>query len=258
LRVRYRPLSEQKAGNDPSENEDWFEPRIATDGILESDIVVVTLVDGASDCVFSKLWAHVLAGEFYEMSSASSVGIETLQKSVRRGARMWKRFVKKETLPWYAAEKARRGAYATLIGACLTSSGEVKAISLGDTVLAQIRNDELTATFPEMKPEDFGNNPNLLSTDDTYNRKVWSGISTHEGTWHTGDRFLFMTDALAQWFLTQASKNERPWNTLAAFGHDENEQFPQWVATLRDSKLIRNDDVTLLTLEVVSDDSGND
>ena len=70
------------------------------------------------------------------------------------------------------------------------------------------------------------------------------------GKWRSGDRFFLATDALAQWFLKQIEDQGRPWETLAAVCEGDEEGFAAWIDTLRDEKEIRNDDVTLLVIDV--------
>jgi hypothetical protein len=63
-----------------------------------------------------------------------------------------------------------------------------------------------------------------------------------------------MTDALAQWFLRAAEGSEKPWNTLQALAEIGCQQgFEEWIATLRDRRLLRNDDVTLLAVSLLGE-----
>jgi hypothetical protein len=59
-----------------------------------------------------------------------------------------------------------------------------------------------------------------------------------------------VTDALAQWFLTQQEAGKKPWQVidkLVAEPETEN-AFAPWVEHLRGHGSLRNDDVTRLTL----------
>jgi hypothetical protein len=67
-----------------------------------------------------------------------------------------------------------------------------------------------------------------------------------------GDRFLLMTDALAEWTLRQAEENG--WPTLAV-DHLLAELAPQaafagWVEEHRRGHGLRNDDVTLMVIDL--------
>jgi hypothetical protein len=60
-----------------------------------------------------------------------------------------------------------------------------------------------------------------------------------------------MTDALAQWFLSSHEGGGRPWEEVGPLleaGQPEAD-FADWVGGLRGSGALRNDDVTLLSIE---------
>jgi len=278
MRVLFHSLYQQKEGNDPQEYEDYWgilDKHLATGylpskffdnivtqesdfapAILEQDFLSVALADGATESIFSREWARLLVDEFNDSSSTS---LEALKRNVTRSLRVWKRITRSRPLPWYAEEKVKLGAFCTFLGIKLSPInsvlGELNAIALGDSCLFQIRGKTLTECFPFITPEEFGNNPGLLSTNPQYNERVWPAIVRHRGFWKTGDMLLLMTDALAQWFMRRVMEGEEPWNTLALFTEEaDSEQFTQWVGKLRESKLIKNDDVTLLVLRVLENE----
>ena len=79
-----------------------------------------------------------------------------------------------------------------------------------------------------------------------------------------------MTDALAQWFLLQTERADKPWQTMGTFSPIEQDQAPHgakeekseagdapagnpfadWIERLRDQGDLRNDDVTLLVIQM--------
>ena len=59
----------------------------------------------------------------------------------------------------------------------------------------------------------------------------------------SGDEFYLMTDALACWFLQMYEKKRQPWRTMRLLKQSD---FEQGIAKLRNTKALRNDDVTLL------------
>ncbi len=62
-----------------------------------------------------------------------------------------------------------------------------------------------------------------------------------------------MTDALAAWFLAQAEQGERPWSIIRDLDTcDQANEFADVVSDLRTSRLLRNDDVTLIRIDVLS------
>jgi hypothetical protein len=61
-----------------------------------------------------------------------------------------------------------------------------------------------------------------------------------------GDRFWLMTDALARWFLERTERGERPWRQLERLVNEPATTFKAWVARLRSSRELRDDDTTLV------------
>jgi hypothetical protein len=59
-----------------------------------------------------------------------------------------------------------------------------------------------------------------------------------------------MTDALAQWFLVEAEMGRRPWAALSKVTTPE--QFAAYIDCLRAGGALRNDDVTLVSVEVAA------
>ena len=71
------------------------------------------------------------------------------------------------------------------------------------------------------------------------------------GRWRPGDRFLLMTDALAQWFLRRNEQGERPAAEIAELlgAADPAAAFADWIERMRAQDL-RNDDVTLGVIDL--------
>jgi len=82
------------------------------------------------------------------------------------------------------------------------------------------------------------------------NAGVWDQVATVEGELQEKDRLLLMTDALAQWFLAEAEMGRRPWAALAKVTTPE--QFAAYIDCLRAGGALRNDDVTLVSVEVAA------
>ena len=122
---------------------------------------------------------------------------------------------------------------------------------MGDTCLFQLRDAELVAQYPAMTADQFGYHPLALSTDPSKNQAVW-GItdqSSDKGKWRCGDHFLLMTDALAEWFVTQIESGSRPFSILHQ-AVESSDAFTEWVQELRNDRQIKNDDVTLMLIQM--------
>ncbi len=72
------------------------------------------------------------------------------------------------------------------------------------------------------------------------------------GKWRPGDRLFLMTDALAQWFLKRNLTEKKPWLALARQLAQPRAvaALTEYIEKLRDKDGLRNDDVTLLTIDL--------
>jgi len=121
------------------------------------------------------------------------------------------------------------------------------AVAVGDCCLFQVRADAVIKTFPILRSLDFDGTPDLLgSRQREVARDVWS-----TGDFRPGDRLLCMSDALAKWFLAQSEAGRLPWRAVTQIEAEANaeEAFAAWIEQMRQAKVLRNDDVTLLTIE---------
>ena len=72
------------------------------------------------------------------------------------------------------------------------------------------------------------------------------------GACRSGDHYLLMTDALANWFLRESESGNKPWEEIARVldGTEPEAVFPAWVERLRDHGGLHNDDVTLILIDL--------
>ncbi len=213
------------------------------------------IADGATESSFSGLWAHQLV-ELYVARGPRQPA--TLQKWVNREASAWFAQVNRRKLPWYAENKAREGAFSTLLGLSLLPDGATErrwtALAVGDSCLFQVRGDELVSSWPAKTADELGYHPVLLSTRTDKNTSVWaqSELLRCDGSWAAGDTLLLMTDALAHWFLCRTEAGERPWEPLFELAEAsmlDRDLFRPWIEGLRRFSGLRNDDVTLLIVK---------
>lgn len=256
MQIWIQSFSRHKAGNKPEEYEDALWP--AKQGTFQGTEFHFAVADGATESSFSGLWARMLVHS-YGLSPLTPLN---LQQRVEKRSRKWAQQVTVKPLPWFALEKVQRGAFATLLGLSLSNGagassagGRWQALAIGDTCLFQIRALELIASFPLTRAKQFGNTPLLVSTHLLSNQNLWARLADFErqGLWQPGDNFLLMTDALAHWFLKEVETGELPWLTLfkvAEQSKSRPDSFDRWLADLRRSKAIRNDDVTLLMIRM--------
>jgi hypothetical protein len=218
----------------------------------------VAIADGATESSFSGMWATMLARAYRKGEIQS---ISALRERTESLAQRWQHSLSFRRLPWYAEEKARMGAFSTLLGLTLAGPGETQrglwwALAVGDSCLFHLRDDALIGSFPIHQSSEFGNSPLLLSSNLGRNARVWESAAAVMGAWRDGDVFLLATDALAHWLLTQHERKARPWCELMEIAHDAgagacaNEAFAAWVAERRSGSTMRNDDVTCLVVSV--------
>jgi hypothetical protein len=237
----------QKAGNAASEYEDAFwAPRMLTWGVHEES-VRVAIADGATDAVYSRLWARLLVKQYCKRGMSG----ETVPANLEKASHIWDRIVGRRPLPWYAEEKASAGAYATLAGLELRRGdngdpGRWSALACGDCCFFHLRSETLIGSFPISRSQDFSNAPFLLGS--RLSTRGVEAVQTAAGTWKEGDRLYLMSDALAAWFLTSCESGAVPWQPLQNVTIGKKLSFEHWISSLREEKALKNDDCTLVAI----------
>lgn len=247
MRLRVQPL---RWGYLPKEGKQWEECEDAW-GFNEA-AQRLALADGASAAFESRLWAPALVQAF--VREPPSPDAESILCWLKSPIRSWRNEIHWDRLNLYQAEKARRGAFSTLLGVSfdwptsdLTEEGgtsaQWRAVAVGDTCLFQVREGTVIVRFPVERAADFGNTPPLLSTRQDYNRHSLEELRICEGACQPGDLLVLATDALAKWFLQQVEEGEQPWSkwTKLTLG-----KLLKLVQYLRQERAIRNDDVALV------------
>lgn len=246
-------FSAPKAGNSPQENDDGCYPV----GSLEIDrrVFRCAVADGATESSYSGPLARMMVGQFRRGRLAPRFWDYTLSL-IRQ---QWESQVSSKALAWYATEKADHGAFAAFLGLTIwdgvrvPNGGKWRSIAVGDCCVAHIRRDSLLAQFPVDKSNDFDSRPYLISSKEEANRDLDQHLRIIKGEWQSDDCFLLMTDALACWFATRVELGDHPWNVLRDFGAQESrETFSSFVASRRTSGEMKNDDVTLVRVDVVA------
>lgn len=246
MRIRSEVFHVPKAGNTEQEYEDAFWPVVDLDQKLQT--LKYAIADGATETSFASAWAQLLvkaycAGRFNHR--LKSTALADLRQQ-------WSTAVSSESLPWYAEEKLRYGAFSSLLGVTLyqrrSGSAGWRAIAIGDSCLFHIHNDQVAAAFPLDRSEAFNSRPFLLSSIGSREERRPKDFSTLSGDLQVDDTLYLMTDALACWFLTLVEAGKEPWK-LKYTG-----QFERWIKSLRGKKTLKNDDVTLVRIECFSDE----
>ena len=247
MNLHFQAFSVQKAGYQADQYEDAW--------AFDEACRRVAIADGASDGFESRVWSRTLAQALLQHPpepDAASI-LSWLDAPIQD----WESAIDWDTLPWYGMEKARRGAFATLLGVAFEVSVWENdpslislcwsAMALGDACLFQVREEALIECFPVVQAEDFGTAPPLLSTRPEYSSRSLEDLQVRKGRLGLNDVLLLATDALAAWFLGQAEEGNRPWEALAGL---DAEAFAEFVDAQRRENAMRNDDVTLVVVQV--------
>ena len=239
----------QKCGNTPDEYEDAF----AADPAARRFAVA----DGATESGFAARWAQLLVQQFVETPACHpdhwAEGLPAIQQR-------WSQDVRGHPLPWYAETQFEQGAFATFLGLGFQRSAAQglrwSAVAVGDACLFQTRAGELLRAFPVVRSEDFGTSPSLVGSRSPVETVQSQRAMRASGTARASDRFWLMTDALAAWFLTEHEAGRKPGDQLAFLVAEtaNNEAFAASIDALRDAQRLRNDDVTLLAVQVEGGD----
>lgn len=238
-----------KAGNRDEEYEDAFAHALLADS--DSPGFYGAVADGATETSFSGLWASLLTGAFVEgrLDEPDPPTLAALASD-------WQAEIAAQTrgkpLPWYAEEKLQSGAYSSLLGLHIAPDGGWRAISIGDSCLFHFHKARLVQSFPFDDPAQFNNRPALLSTRAERNRGLRSEVT--EGVCSPGDCFWLVTDALAHFFLSQyTSLPDWQWAVLRNqfLRLKSQESFRFILSELRQRRVCKNDDVTLLHVRVL-------
>lgn len=252
MEIRAAAFSAPKAGSLDSEYEDdaWPDRRFDASG---QEVFRCAVADGATETSYSRIWAHELVGAY---ANSRLEGPTRDEISMLRAK--WQKFVDKRLVKphaWYMDTKARSGAFAALVCLRLEDGAERpsnwSAYAMGDCCLVQLRGDDVLGKFPLSDSNAFNDRPRLLgsTSGDTVDETMFGRMS---GSWQHGDTFFLMSDAIAAWFYRRCEAGDRPWLDLGKLDARKRSGFHQWLGELRRAKDIKNDDVTVLRVQVLA------
>jgi hypothetical protein len=241
--LKWQAFQAWKQGNAASDYED------ASAGDLRNGRFAVA--DGASEASFAGIWARLLVENFTTGPGKPWRDLNWVSPLRKQ----WASQVDALSLPWYAEEKRELGAFATFLGMALRPSvvdsegGYWRAVAVGDCCLFHTHAGRLEQSFPIKHSDEFNNRPQLLGS-----RSGDSSVpcARGHGRWRPGDRFLLMTDALAHWFLVSSERGKDPLKPVRSLLAEKSPEaaFAGWVETRRQQAALRNDDVTLVVVDV--------
>ncbi len=250
-----RTLWMAKAGNRPEECEDSyaFDPLACRVGSMGVNTARIAVSDGASESAFARSWSQVLSQSFIDRPlDLSGIGQDALESWLAPGQQAWDATVPWDRIPWHGEAKARAGALATLLGLTISPAGagalSWQAVAIGDCCLFIVRDGKLLRSFPLDDAAQFNNTPVLICSNPANNRGLGGHVRQERGDCAPGDLFLLASDALACWMLEDHAQGGSPWDTLLAL--DSHQAWEEWVNTQRQERIMKNDDTTLVVVEV--------
>lgn len=210
------------------------------------------VADGATESAFAQSWAKLLVEQFVYSTEDD---VERWAAAIPLIQRQWLEGVSGRALSWYAEMKISQGAFATFLGVSLGTDRNGRpfwqATAVGDACLFHTRGSKLLRAFPVGQSQEFSNSPTLLGSR-TPSSDIRQRAVQAKGATAAGDRLWLMTDALSQWFLLEHEAGKRPWEGLELLLplFQTEHRFGEWIDGLRNTKRLRNDDVTLLAVEL--------
>lgn len=223
------------------------------------------IADGATESSFAGPWARSLVEGFVAGEQEKSPAQEQfeLRQWLAPIQKVWMDSIPWQSLPWYAEEKARLGAFAAFLGLQITKISHAdsknagvafpescawSAVACGDSCLFHVRCEELLCAFPIRNSSEFGNSPTLLSSVSSANERALAEVVREHGECRNGDLILLATDALSCWILSKCEAGTPPWETIR--GLSGQEEFRTFIDEQRMVQDMKNDDVTLLVIEL--------
>jgi len=243
---RVRRFCIQKEGLNEAECEDKNALTSKNNKILR-----IAIADGATESLFSDIWADILVNAYTDKGADifKSSELELLNKNF---SDVTSNHILQmpETRQWYMYEKLERGTHATLAGAEFSSSDKMAILTIGDScVFWSDGNTEQINMLPEITAEEFGISPNSIC----HLPKSWQTLDRNilrkEIKLEENLQMVLCTDALACWLVTDLETISFNWKKL--FEISDHSLFANFIETLRKQNNIRNDDVTLVLINVL-------
>lgn len=263
-----------KEGSSAAEYEDASRVVPGLGDEVPGDWIGVAVADGATESLLARHWATMVAGGFAAASAAAEDSYLFAETAIVLSAR-WPGVVDSyvaerenlgRPLRWYERPGIAKGAYSTLLAlqvnidneraatpgahnepGLLPVIGSWHSAALGDTCLFLVRGGRLQVAYPLGESAEFGTSPALLGSCDTDPEVIAAHVRLAGGSVAEGDDFFLCTDALAAWFLARAEEGGRPWETLRDL---TSTGFAAWVSLAREAGELRNDDVTLVHVDI--------
>lgn len=237
--ITVREYHRPKLGNSEEEYEDSFSYNLNKGR--------VAIADGASDSIFSNVWARSLVNAFTNGSVTYSADPAFLKSIIFMARRTWYNSIEWDSLRVFVRNKAIKGSFSTFLGVQFEEkkdSFDYRVIAVGDTCYFTHKGNKIEG-FPLNDPAKFNISPQLIWSGygspfpEEYNTKL-PKINFYEGSIRKGGRLLFATDAISKWILENS-----PGSFDRLFSLEDPHGF---ITGLLEAREMRNDDITFATV----------
>ncbi|HET9254173.1 MAG TPA: hypothetical protein VFO16_03095 [Pseudonocardiaceae bacterium] len=212
------------------------------------------VADGATEAYDSLRWVNQLASSFIGVD-APELTPESLRRWFAQMQELWNTEAPARA-SYIEERKFAQGSFATFLGCELVDLAgrrpAWRAAALGDTVLFHVRGGRLVAHFPALRAQDFGLNPDGVHTSPDRLDHMVGKLRFASGEIAAGDLLFLATDAFAQWMIRFIEADGlKLWQVLSRLDHPLS--FERMINTQRDAGKMKDDDVTLLRVHLVTD-----
>lgn len=211
------------------------------------------IADGVGNSLFPGDWAKLLCDDFVkhpDMFTEDSKLIrehELIEKWERNRDSRVENLSEDEKFIFEMGLSKADFAASTFIGLTLSKNGwECQAI--GDSYLFVLGKDyELINKVASMDGKDFDNYPEYFASKVGQHNGT---IIKREGDYKGVTCFALMTDALSDWFLSDATNQSSKKQLLSILNHQDFEKF---INNERQMGNLKDDDTTMLVLKIIQD-----
>jgi hypothetical protein len=218
------------------------------------------VVDGATEAYDSIRWVGQLVDSFLGLEPVGGAPALTAPAMDEWFGRMQDRWAQDAPATFANLFEERKfredGSFATLLGCEIGGLGGPRprwsAVALGDTVLFHVRGRRVLAQFPPLAAGDFGLNPDGVFTQPAARGRMRAKLGHAAGALAVGDHLFLATDAFAEWMIRADRADPDLWPTLGGLHHPT--LFRRIVADRRRAGEMKNDDVTLMRVDVTDSD----
>ena len=234
----------QKNGNTENEYEDSY-----AIGYGPKKTFRVAIADGATESIFSNVWANLLTKE-YVLFGINAIKADGLFSSYQKFISHTNEKIKDspDLRQWLLYEKIEKGTHATFAGIEFSDSF-IKITTIGDSCIFWKNNEENNVCMqPSLNPEEFDSFPqSICHLPDTW-QYLDQHITQNSLPINKAIQIVLCTDALACCLVNSLQK-EILWKKLLQVS--QLEDFKEVINQLRDNKKLNNDDVTLVTINAL-------